>query len=74
MAISDQLRQAIGDADETYYAIAKGADVNWSAIQRFANNERPNIRIDTVDRLCDYLGLELRPKKQPARKGKRAGK
>jgi DNA-binding Xre family transcriptional regulator len=71
MAISDQLRAAIEAKDATFYRIAKDAEVNWSALQRFVNGSRPDIRISTVDKLCACLGLELRPKKRE-RGGKRS--
>ncbi len=71
MAISDQLRAAIEAEDVTYYRIAKDAEVDWGTLQRFLDGRRPNIRIDTVDKLCEHLGLELRPKrKTEARKSK----
>ena len=38
-------------------------------VHRFVTGERPNIRIDTVDRLCAYFGLELTPGKATATKG-----
>jgi DNA-binding Xre family transcriptional regulator len=59
--ISDQLRRAIQDSDETLYRIAKDAGVDWGALQRFLDGSRPNIRIDTVDKLCAYFDLALRP-------------
>lgn len=62
MTISEQLRAAIEAADDTYYRIAKDAEVDWGTLQRFVDGRRPNIRIDTIDKLCEYLGLELRPK------------
>ncbi len=64
MSISDQLRAAIDKADVTLYRIAKDSRVDWGTIQRFMDGTRPNIRIDTMERLCEYLGLELRPKKK----------
>ena len=64
MTISDQLRAAIDKADVTLYRIAKDSQVDWGTIQRFMDGTRPNIRIDTMERLCEYLGLELRPKKK----------
>jgi DNA-binding Xre family transcriptional regulator len=64
MTISDQLRAAIEAADATFYRIAKNANVNWSALQRFVDGSRPDIRISTVDKLCESLGLELQPKEK----------
>lgn len=74
MTIRDQLRAAIDAADVTLYRIAKDAQVDWGTIQRFMDGTRPNIRIDTVERLCEYLGLELQPKKKPGKKSVRKRK
>jgi DNA-binding Xre family transcriptional regulator len=71
MTISDQLRAAVKRADATLYRIAKDADVDWGMLRYFLDGKRPNIRIDTVDKLCACLGLELRPKKRE-RGGKRS--
>jgi hypothetical protein len=68
MKISDQLRAAIEAADVTLYRTAKDAEVDWGTIQRFLDGSRPNIRIDTVDKLCEHLGLELRPKTKPTKR------
>ena len=62
--ISDQLRTAIQNVDVTLYRIAKDAGVDWGTLQRFLDGTRPNIRIDTVDKLCEHLGLELKPRKR----------
>ncbi len=70
MTISDQLCKAIEARKETYYRIAKDSDVDWGTLQRFVDGRRPNIRIDTIEKLCDYLGLELRPKRKRAAKRK----
>ena len=64
MSISAQLRAAIEARDVTLYRIAKDSEVNWSALQRFVDGSRPDIRISTVDKLCACLGLELRPKRR----------
>lgn len=71
MAIRDQLRAAIDASDVTLYRIAKDAQVDWGTIQRFIDGTRPNIRIDTVERLCEYLGLELQAKKKPGKRSVR---
>jgi DNA-binding Xre family transcriptional regulator len=64
MTVSNQLRAAIKAATKrkTLYRIAKESDVAWAVLSRFLTGERPTLRTDTMDRLCDYLGLELRPK------------
>ncbi len=71
MTISDRLRAAIDAADVTLYRIAKDASVDWGTIQRFMDGTRPNIRIDTLERLCEYLGLDLQPKKKRKKRSAR---
>jgi DNA-binding Xre family transcriptional regulator len=71
MTISDQLRAAVEATDATFYRIAKDAGVDWGTLQRFVDGSRPNIRIDTVDKLCAQLGLELRPKSKHGRRRSR---
>ena len=56
--ISDQLRQAIADSGLTHYALGKAAGVAPAAIDRFVSGER-SLRLDTVDKLCEALGLCL---------------
>ncbi|MCH7685961.1 MAG: hypothetical protein IH899_04645 [Planctomycetes bacterium] len=84
MAITDQLKQAIADSGRTHYAIGKGADVAPHVLDRFMSGERPHLRTDTVNKLCEYFGLELcrkkgrsarkRPAKKPATSRKRSAK
>jgi DNA-binding Xre family transcriptional regulator len=68
--ISNQLRAAIQAKKATLYRISKDTEVDWGTLQRFLDGSRPNIRIDTVDKLCEYLGLELRPVKKRSAKSK----
>lgn len=60
--VSDQiifhLRQKIASG-QSVYAIAKATGVTQSVIARFLSAERKQIRSETIDRLCEYLGLEL---------------
>lgn len=57
--IVDQLRQALAQSGQTEYAIAKGAGISQSVVNRFVNGER-GIGLETAAKLCAYLGLELR--------------
>lgn len=57
--IVDQLRKAIADSGETEYAIAKGAGVSQSVVNRFVHGER-SISIETAAKLCLYLKLDLK--------------
>ncbi len=62
-----QLTKAIAGAvkasDESAYAIAKGAGVARSQLSRMMRGES-GMTADTIERLADYLGLEIivRPK------------
>jgi DNA-binding Xre family transcriptional regulator len=64
MPISSQLKAKIKATDATLYRIAKDAGVDWGTLQRFLDGSRADIRISTVDKLCECLGLELQPKKK----------
>ena len=64
MSVSDQLKAAIEKAEkqgQTRYKIAQESRVDYTVLVRFLDLGT-SIRLQTVDRLCDYLGLELRPK------------
>ena len=61
MSIAESLRQAVQRSDETLYRIAKDTEIDWGTLQRFLDGTRPNIRLDTVEKLSAYFGLELRP-------------
>jgi DNA-binding Xre family transcriptional regulator len=61
--ISEQLRDAIVNDDRTHYMLAKAAGIDATQLDRFVSGERPNLRIDTLDKLCPVLSLELRPVK-----------
>jgi DNA-binding Xre family transcriptional regulator len=67
VTVSEQLRKAIVDSGETHYRIGKQTGIDTRVLDRFVSGERPTLRSDTVDKLCEYLGLELRPKKKPKR-------
>jgi hypothetical protein len=64
MFVSEQLKAAIEKAEakgETRYKIAQESRVDYTVLIRFLDLGT-SVRLKTVDRLCDYLGLELRPK------------
>jgi len=64
MTVSESLRRAIRARGETHYRISRESGVDTKVIDRFVSGERPNITAQTIDRLCHYLGLELRRKKR----------
>lgn len=65
MSISDQLREAVR-ACGSVYAVARDSGVNQSSLNRFMNGER-DLRLTAVDKLANYFGLELRPRRTPRR-------
>ena len=69
MSVVDQLRAALEAAEksgDTRYKIAQESRVGYMVLVRFLEQEA-DIKLKTVDRLCEYLGLELKPK-APGRK------
>lgn len=64
MSVSDKilaaLRKAIASGT-TVYSISKATGVAQGIIARFVSGERKQIRSETIDRLCGYLGLDLGP-------------
>ena len=68
MSISEQLKAAV-EANGTAYRAAKESGVEVSAVQRFLNGER-DLRLASAAKLCEALGLELKPARKPAAKRK----
>lgn len=54
----EALRDAITDSGRTRYAIAKEADVPFSALNRFVAKER-DLQLKTAAAVAEVLGLEL---------------
>jgi transcriptional regulator with XRE-family HTH domain len=71
--ISKQLRQAIQDSGETMYAVAMGSGLSFPVVSRFVHGQR-DIRLETADALCEYLGLRLTDRKPKRRAAKRKAK
>lgn len=57
-SLSETLKRAIRDSDQSEYQIAKSAGVSQIVISRFLSGER-DIRVATADRIADALGLKL---------------
>jgi len=65
MSVSETLRAAVKTALRsglTRYVVSKGAGVDHTNLTRFLQEHR-DIRLSTVDRLADFVGLELGPKR-----------
>ena len=67
----DAMKQAIEASGKTRYRIAKESGVSGPQLSRLVNNIR-GMDTDTVERLADYLGLEIivRPKTKATKKGR----
>ena len=64
MSVSEQLKAAIEKAEkkgQTRYKIAQESRVDYTVLVRFLDKET-SLRLQTVDRLCKHLGLELKSK------------
>lgn len=57
--ISETLRAALLDRSESYREIGAATQVDHSQLLRFAKGER-GLSIEALDRLAEYLRLELR--------------
>ena len=53
------IRHAIERDGRTRYQIAKASGVDKAVLGRFVRGER-GLNLDTADRLCRVLGIELR--------------
>ena len=57
-SISDQLRDAILNSEKTRYKIAQETGLSQAALSRFVNGVS-GLSLDSIDRIGDYLGLEI---------------
>lgn len=62
--VSEELRKTIQDSGLTLYRVAKDAKVGYASLHRFMSGERA-VSLDVFDRLCESLGLMLRPTREP---------
>jgi plasmid maintenance system antidote protein VapI len=56
---ADVIRRAVRDSGRTPYAVAQAAGVPQAVLSRFLRGER-GVTLDTAEKLCRALGLELR--------------
>ena len=64
--VSERLRAAILNGNETRYALSKRSGIGESVLSKFMAGAE--LKLETVDRLAEALGLELVEKRTP--KGK----
>ena len=60
MNLAKQLRAAVAESGKTVNGISTASGVPQAVLQRFMTGER-DIRLDTVQRLADYFGLQFAP-------------
>ncbi len=58
-SLADSLKAAVKATGKSVNSIAKQSGVPQAVLQRFVTGQR-GMTLDTVERLCAYLGLELR--------------
>ena len=56
--LSEQLRDAVRNADVTRYRIAQDTGITEGQLCRFVHGQS-RLTLDTIDVLAEYLGLEL---------------
>ena len=62
----EQLAKAIEYSDVTRYRISKDTGINQSVLLRIVKGTG-GCNLETLDKLCEYLGLELRPVNKKSR-------
>jgi transcriptional regulator with XRE-family HTH domain len=60
--VSETLRLAILASGRSLYRIAKDSGVDYATVHRFVNGRR-SLSVPALDRLAEYLGLELTRRK-----------
>jgi len=63
--IVKSITQAIGKSGKTRYQIHKETGIDQATLCRLVNGGRCSMNV--ADKLCDYLGLELRPRRMKGR-------
>jgi DNA-binding phage protein len=64
---SDQLRQAIERSNKTRYRISQETGVSEAVLSRFVH-QKVGLSMETVDLICECLGLRLVADDEAARK------
>ena len=67
--ILDQIRSVIESSDVTRYRIAKDVGIDQGQMSRLMNGQS-SLSLEALERLCDYLGLEIviQPKQRRSKK------
>jgi plasmid maintenance system antidote protein VapI len=68
--LTEQLREAILNADKSRYRIAKETGVNEAGLSRFVNHVA-GLSLDSIDKIGECLDLEITARNPaPKRKGR----
>ena len=67
--LTDQIRRAIDDSGLTRYRIAQDTGIDESTLAKFYHGTR-GLSLDSLDLLCEYLGLRIVAERKPTKKGK----
>ncbi|GEM_PF-3042174 len=70
MVMDAIIREAIRRDPRSDYQLARDCGLAYSIVRRFTTGERPGITIQIASKICEQLGLELRPVRSPRRRGK----
>ena len=68
--LEQSIRDAIQAAGKSVNALAKDAGVPQAVLQRFVSGKRRGLTLETAEKLCAYLRLELKPAENSNRKKK----
>ena len=63
MSVTERIRKAVIASGETHYRINKKTEIGTRVLDRFVRGGS-GLRSGNIDKLCDYLGLELVAKKR----------
>ncbi|MEQ8788888.1 MAG: helix-turn-helix transcriptional regulator [Pirellulaceae bacterium] len=66
IGIADALRKGIKATGETLYRVAEDSGVDYAVLHRFVN-DGTNIAVSNAEKLAEYLGLELQPRRRKGR-------
>lgn len=62
--ILENIRQAIATSGKSRYQISQETGINQTVLFRIVHGG--GCSIETADKLCKYLGLELKPRRRKA--------
>jgi transcriptional regulator with XRE-family HTH domain len=61
MSVSDQVRKALVDSGISRYRVSKDLGISQAQLSKFVNR-KAGLSVGALDRLCEFLGLEVRAK------------